>query len=181
MEDLIPFLLFIIVGILSAMGKVKKEKKKKQRVKARRRNGLVARIHAWLTDLQKRIQIQSEKAPKGIREWEQLIGRSQLERTQPLPYDDALGDIDRDAVKKTPAPLPKATVSATSPQPHMPIEPPEKPNMMAVEPPRMAKTARRKPIPSTLPRSRSGLRTAIVWSEILGPPIALRDPFGDNR
>jgi hypothetical protein len=53
--------------------------------------------------------------------------------------------------------------------------------MVAAEPPLVAIKARRTPIPSVLPTSRSDLRQAIVWSEILGPPIALRDPFENHR
>jgi hypothetical protein len=63
----------------------------------------------------------------------------------------------------------------------MPSQPPEKPDMMAVDPPRMSVKGRRKTITNVLPTSRSDLRQAVVWSEILGPPIALRDPFRQNR
>jgi hypothetical protein len=181
MEELIPFLLFAIFGILSAIAKVKKDKKKKKRSKAHGREGLAVRIHAWLTDLQKRIETQSKKAPKGKFDWEQLIDRSQLKSTDTTPHDDALADMGLDTVKQAPSPLPKATPAVTSPPPHKPIQSSEKPDTMAVDIPRMMKKARRKPIPRALPTSRSDLRQAVVWSEILSPPIALRDPFGDHR
>lgn len=181
MEELIPFLLFIIVGVLSVIGKVKKGKKKKQSAKVLGREGLAARIHTWLADLQKRIETQSQKAPKGTLDWEQLIDRSQSESTHPVPYDDALEDIDFDAAKETPSPLPKTTPITTPPQPRTPVQPSEKPTMMAVETPRMTIKANRQPIPTVLPKDRAGLRQAVIWSEILGPPIALRDPFRDHR
>jgi hypothetical protein len=181
MEELIPFILFVIFGILSVIGKVKKDKKKKRRAKAQGRRGLAVRIHNWLTDLQKRIETQSKKAPKGQFDWEQLIGGSQLQRTQTTPRDDALEDIDLDTAIQTPSPPPKATPVATSPPPYRPQKPSEKPDMVAVEPPLMTIKTRREPIPSVLPTDRAGLRQAVVWSEILGPPIALRDPFRDKR
>jgi hypothetical protein len=181
MEELIPFLLFVIFGILSAVGKIKKNKKKKIGAKARGRQGLAARIHAWLTDLQQRIEAQSKNAPKGTFDWEQLIGRSDLKGPDNPPLDDAHDDIDLDPVEETPSPLPEAAPAAASPAPRMPTRLLEKPDTMAVEPPRMAIKPGRKPVPSVLPTSRSGLRQAIVWSEILGPPIGLRDPFRDNR
>jgi hypothetical protein len=180
MEELIPFLLFVIFGILSVIGKVRKNKKKRRSATARERQGLAVRIHAWLTDLQQRIEAQSKKAPKGQFDWEQLIGRSDLKGPD-TPPDEAPADIDLDTVKKTPSPRPKARPTATSPPPHMPTRPLEKPERMAVDIPRMTIKAERKPMPSVLPTSRSGLRQAIVWSEIIGPPIALRDPFGDHR
>jgi hypothetical protein len=181
MEELIPFLLFVIFGILSVIGKVRKDKKKRKRANARGREGLVVRIHTWLTDLQQRIEAQSKKAPKGQFDWQQLIDGSQLKRTDTPPHDDAREAIDLDTAKETPSPLPKATPMATSPPPHLPTQPSEKPDMVAAEPPLVAIKARRTPIPSVLPTSRSDLRQAIVWSEILGPPIALRDPFENHR
>jgi len=180
MENIIPFLLFVIFGILSTIAKVKKDKKKKKSANGRGREGLAVRIHAWLTDLQKRIETQSKKAPKGKFEWEQLMDRSQLKTTDTPPHDDTLEDIDLEPVKETPSP-PKATPIEAPSQQHTPIEPSEKPDLMAVEIPRMTIKARRKTTPSVLPTSRSDLRQAVVWSEILGPPIALRDPLRDNR
>jgi hypothetical protein len=181
MEELIPFILFVIIGILSAIGKVKKDKKKRKSPKTRGRQGLAVRIHAWLTDLQKRIEAQSKKAPKGTFDWKQLMEGSQLEPTDTIPHGDVLEEIDLDTVKETPSPLPRVTPNKPSPPPHMPIQPSEKPDLMAVDIPQMTVKAKRKTILSVLPTSPSDLRQAVVWSEILGPPIALRDPFRDNR
>jgi hypothetical protein len=181
MEELIPFLLFVIFGILSAVGKVRKDKKKRKSSNARRRQGLAARIHAWLTDLQQRIEAQSKNAPKGTFDWEQLIGRSDLKGPDTPPLDDAREEIDLDPFKEPPSPLPEAAPAAASPPPHMPTQPLEEPDMPAVDIPRMPIKPRRKPIPGVLPTNRADLRLAIVWSEILGPPIALRDPFRDHR
>jgi hypothetical protein len=180
MEELILFLFFVIFGILSAIAKVRKDKKKSKSANARGREGLAVRIRAWLIDLQQRIETQSKKAPKGTFDWEQLIDGSKLTHTDTTPHDEAREDIDLDTVKETPSPLPEAAPAAASPPTRMPTQPLEKPDMMAFEPPRMAIKPRRKPVPSVLPTSRSDLRQAIVWSEILGPPIALRDPFKDN-
>ena len=181
MEELIPFLLFVIFGIISVIGKVKKIKKKKQGTKARGREGLAVRIHAWLTDLQKRIETQSKKAPKGKLDWEQLIGRSQLESTHTIPTDDALEDVYLEATEQTPSPVPKAKPLRVSPPPHVLKKSSDKSKMMGVETPRMPKKDRRRPTPTVLPTDRSSLRLAVVWSEILGPPISLRDPFRDTR
>jgi hypothetical protein len=181
MEELIPFLLFTIFVVLSVIGKVKRGKKKHKSAKAIDREGLAVRIHTWLTDLQKRIETQTQKAPKGILDWEKLIGRSQSEGAHPVPYDDGREDMDLDAAKETPSPLPKTAPIATPPQPRMSIGPSERPTTMAVETPRMPIKARRKPMSTMLPTDRAGLRQAVIWSEILGPPIALRDPFRENR
>ena len=180
MENLIPFILFVIVGILSAIGKMRKVKKKKN-TDVRKPRGLTGRIQAWLTDLRQRIETQSRKAPKGQFDWEQLIGRSGLKTAETTAHDDAFEDMDLDTVQETPSPRPNATPLVTPPPPHMPSQPPEKPDMMAVDPPRMSVKGRRKTITNVLPTSRSDLRQAVVWSEILGPPIALRDPFRQNR
>jgi hypothetical protein len=134
-----------------------------------------------LVDLQERIQTQPKKNQKGTLDWDQLIGRSQIETTQPIPHDDARDDMTLDEVKETPSTLPEAKPFAASSQPHMSLKASEKPDMMAVEPSGMAIKARRKLIPSVLTASRSDLRQAVVWSEILGPPIALRDPSRGNR
>jgi hypothetical protein len=181
MEELVPFLLFVVFGILSVLGKVRKDKKKRKRAKVQGRQGLAVRIHAWLTDLQKRIEAQSKKAPKGTFDWEQLIDGSRLKRTDTAPHDDARADIDLDPVEETPSPLSKPAPVGASPHSHMPTKPLDKPDMTAVDIPRMTIKAERKPISSVLPTSRSDLRQAVVWSEIIGPPIALRDPFGDQR
>jgi hypothetical protein len=155
--------------------------KEKQSAKVRGREGLAVRIHAWLTDLKKRIDTQSKNAHKGKLEWERLIDRSQPASTHSASYDDALEDIDFDAAIKTPSPLPKAKPFEKLTQPHMPTKPSEKPQMMAVETPRKQAEAGRKPCQTVLPTDRFGLQQAVIWSEILGPPIALRDPFRDNR
>lgn len=177
MEDLIAFLFFIIVGIFSVLGKVKKKQKEKQRANARGRGGLTGWLHAWLIDLQKRIETQSKKRPKGSFDWEQITGESQQEQTPTIPFDDASELMGLDVAGEIVSPLPKAQALAPSPRLRMP----EKPQGQAVDTPQMPQIVRRKPMPSMLLMNRSRLRQAVVWSEILGPPIALRDPFRESR
>lgn len=181
MEDLIQFLLFIGVGLLLAIGKMQSKKKKKRGAKARESEGLTTRINAWLTSLQKHIETQSKKTAGVKTGWEQLIGGSRPVRPQTDPSDGTIEDVDLGAGETTPSPPPRTAPTAPPPQPHLSIRPAENPTSPAIEIPQRPPTVRRKPNQAVLPMQRTGLRQAVVWSEILGPPVALRDPFGDNR
>ena len=180
MEELIPLILFVIFSILSAVGKARSNKKKKKQPTAQRRKGLVERFITWVFALQKRIEEQSKKNPKGELDWEDLLGRSKPQRPDARPPGEAHQDTDLNPFKGTYSPPPKARPAARSTSPYEARQQLDKKDMEAADTPRVNLKAKKNSM-GILPTSRADLRQAIVWSEIIGPPVALRDPFGDHR
>lgn len=192
MEDLIPFLIFIIVGILSVVAKSKARKKKKQGQPPKKGGDLITRLNAFLTDVQKRLEAQSQAGTPGAQSgWEQLLGRPRPGAARPLPgKEESLDDLVLEETDIPPAPPgPKPIRRHTM----LLVEPEKKPGRRLADAPRPAARARQTPTapapapqpearatgsppPAAAPKTRAGLRRAVVWSEIIGPPMALRDP-----
>lgn len=190
MEDFLPILFFIIVGILTAVGKSKARKKKKQGSPPKKGGDLITRLNAFLTDVQKRMEAQSKAGPStGQGGWEQVLGKIRPGATRPVPHEEESLD---DLVLKEPV-IPPAPSEPKPIRRHtmLLVEPEIKPGRPKAAAPRPAARVRKAPPapmpqpaapamagppPSTISRTRAGLRQAVIWSEIIGPPVALRDP-----
>ena len=190
MEDFLPFLLFIIVGILSIVGKSMARKKKKQGAPPKKGGDLITRLNAFLTDVQKRMEAQSKAgAPGGQSGWEQVMGRTRPGAARPAPYEEeSLDDLVLEETDITPAPPEPRPIRRHT---MLLVEPEKKPGRPRAAAPRPAARAKAMPPapmpepaaqamggppPAAVPKTRAGLRKAVIWSEIIGPPVALRDP-----
>lgn len=160
MEDLIPVLIFVffvlsaVVKKIAAMGKKASLKGSPSQQKPSVLGDLIQQIKQQMAEM-----AEAQKSAKPP------------EKSPPV----------RGARKRSPvAPVRSSQVPA-QPKPKKSSKPP-----VAAEPDRAVKKSAPPPVvkpvpspPSALPSLDSGmsLRNAVIWSEILGPPLALRDPL----
>jgi hypothetical protein len=175
MENFIP-LIVILIFIISIVSRIKGAQKPKSGAGPAPSGDLGTKLRAFFSEIQQKLEEQAPSGPSGRSRWERLSTADQT-RLPPLPDDEmSLDDLELayEEAQPTPAPVKKKPL-----RPAMPLTPP----------------------PEELPRSDSGrpgpctpkplyakeapcpefLRRAVVWSEILGPPVALRDFFQNRR
>jgi Sec-independent protein translocase protein TatA len=174
MDNLIT-LIFIIIAVLSIFGKI--QPKKKADTASSNAGGWMAKVNAYLTDLQNKMEQQAKANTSDSSGWDELV--------EDVEEDDSVYDsdeysledlvLDEDepypAVKKKPPapPLVKASVRPLD-RAEAIVEAQQQPAMRAG-----------KTVSLTAGTKRQDLRKAIILSEILGPPVALRDQSGHQR
>lgn len=174
MDNLIT-LIFIIIAVLSLLGKI--QPKKKAGTASSNTGGWMERLNAYLTDLQNKIEQQAKANNSNASGWDELVDDTDDDIDEYDADEYSLEDlvleedVPRPAVKKEPrVPSPvKASVRPQDPATAMPA---------AQAQPGMGAGKSMGPI---LESNRKDLRRAIIWSEILGPPLALRDQTGHQR
>jgi len=195
MDNLIP-ILFLLIFIISIVSKLKPKKRTGAGAgeKPARSGSLVGRLNTFLADVQKKLEEEAAAARRqgrgsdaDLSEWSQLVDAEDVEVRQGQTPDDSLEDLVLEEV--APVTVPRPTRRPTPPpvrtttleryqRPPIPqrLTRPAPPAQPAPQSARRAGT-----VPEPAKRvSRAALRRAIVWSEILGPPVALRDPGGDR-
>jgi hypothetical protein len=168
MENLFP-LIFIVIALLSIIGKLKKRPRAPE-TKASE-VGWIQKLNALLADVQQRLQQPPQDGASGQSPWERLLKGADLSGSQPdgpaardvEPVADAVTGSPRPARNRPMAPV-RATVAARMDK--------TAPVVTAVRTPAAAFA---KGSVSSLRGRRADLRNAVVWSEILGPPVALKD------
>lgn len=177
MEDLITVFMIIIIAIWSVLSKIRAKRKAASKAKPPDKAGLVTKLHAFFDDIQKRIEQQAKQGDKDSTGWEQLLGRSKTERSQTDYEEESLEDLileydEPPAVRKEPpAPPPRrAVLRRPDPIKRVPSDTGMQPGLDA-----------QKPTSTRMFTDRSELHRAVIWSEILGPPVALKDPYGNHR
>jgi hypothetical protein len=171
MENLFP-LIFIVIALISIINKTKKRPKPARDTKAPEA-GWVQKLNAMLADIQQRLQQAPQGGASGPSPWERLLKGVEVPGSQPDAQAAAGDEPALEALKTATRPariLPVASERATAVR-------------MDKTPP--AATAFQTPAASLekvsvrpVPGSRADLRKAVIWSEILGPPVALKDkPF----
>lgn len=173
MENLITVIIILLIAFVSIIRKISAKQAQKQSSGSPAQAGLMGRINAFINEIQQRIEEQQarEDSPSAD-EWQQLMEEGAPSRRYQEALDDQIMeggfDIDDHPEEITPTRRPEAK-PMPSPQP------PSPPAM----PPARAKADLGIPLlGSTM--SGANLRRAIIWSEILGPPVALREPGGDR-
>ena len=177
MDNLIT-LIFIIIAVLSLLGKI--QPKKKTKTESSSTGGWVERLNTYLTDLQNKMEQQANSDNSNASGWDELMDEAD--------EDDDLYDPDEysleDLVLEEETPQPRLSVKKEPAAPS-PVSAPARPSDQATATP---------PAPSPQPtlrashtmgailaKNRQDLRKAIIWSEILGPPVALKDQTGQRR
>lgn len=167
--DNIFTLIVIIIAVVSVIGKMQAQQKKG--AEPSDSGGLIAKLSTFFTDIQRKIDEQSKGSTTGSSPWSQLSGGSQTDT-----HDDTLEDLVLDEEQAHPLPEkmpPPQPVGARRKRF-------EKKQILPDAPPRPAlRTA--KSTYSIVNTNRAELRRAVVWREILGPPVALRDQLSDRR
>ena len=174
MDNIVTLIvIFIVIG--SIVRKFKAQQKAKQGTTPPD-GGWLTKLKAALADIQRQIEQQSKDRTTGASGWDQLLDGGDPYSTQPDADEAALDDL---------------VFEEAQTQPHPKKMPPAAP--VRAQTIRSDKTqvvpgvTRRKAVhagqPSCAPMavSRADLRKAVIWAEILGPPVALRDQRGGRR
>ena len=166
MENLFP-LIFIVIALISIIGQIKKRSKPPGAAKASQ-VGWMQKLNTMLAELQQRLQQPPQGGAPGPSPWERLLKGSGLPDSPP----DVPAAI-RDEVQEVKSASRPARVRPVVPG-RAPAAGRDKIPPVATAPPTLvASVAKGSATP--LPRSRADLRKAVIWSEILGSPVALRD------
>ena len=164
MENLITVIIFLII-FFSVINQIKKSQP------GGKNEGLVARINTYLTDLQRKLEQQTGTKSSDGFEWDRLIDEEELVHTR----EDSLNDLVLPEKKQPPKPPTPARRKTDRPQKSRSEKRPTTEIKC-----RSGRSSRRWAMVETA-KNRARLRQAIVWSEILGPPVGLKDPRGNRR
>ena len=174
MDNIITLIvIFIVLGSITR--KLKTRQKAKQGATPPD-GGWLTKLKAALADIQRQIEQQSNGRTNSASGWDQLLRGGQPYSSQP------------DADEAAPDALVFEEV-LTQPHPDkMPPAAPGRAQTIRSDNTRIVPgVTRRKAVhagqPSCATRavSRADLRKAVIWAEILGPPVALRDQRGGRR
>jgi hypothetical protein len=170
MDNIITLIvIFIVLG--SMIRKLKARQKAKQGATSKGANW-ITKLNAFLADIQRQIEQQSKGRSSGASGWDHLLDGGEPYRSQPDADEAALDDRVFEEVPTQPRPKkmpPAAPVRAQTSRSD-----------------KVPGVTRRRAVhagqPSCAPMavSRAGLRQAVIWAEILGPPVALRDGRGNG-
>ncbi|MGD8836728.1 MAG: hypothetical protein PVJ19_17435 [Desulfobacteraceae bacterium] len=171
MDDIIK-LIVIVIAILSLAGKFKAKQHKANRPKPQKTGGWITKLNAYLEEMQKRVEQQA--GPSETPEQDDMDAPGISDKH--TAADDELGDLELELVEEPEQPKTKKVPEAIKVRQGAPTEPQLAPDTLQTARVRLSKRRRFK-----LPANPSDLRTAVIWSEIIGPPLALRDQRSDNR
>ena len=171
MENIVTLILIFIV-LWSISRKFKAQQKTKQGATSKGGNW-ITRFNAFLADIQRKVEQQSKDRTTGASGWDQFLDDSE-EFGSPSDVDEAAMDdlVFEEAQTLThPKKMPPAAPvrARTTPADKTRFDP-------GVQ--RRKALHAGKPSYASMAVSRAELRKAVIWSEILGPPVALRDQRG---
>jgi hypothetical protein len=186
MDDIIKFIV-IVIAILSLVGKFKAKQHKTKRPKPQKTGGWITKLNAYLEEIQKSVEQQADpsKAPEqddpeqddmDAAAWRALMEKDTAAISAKHSADDELGDLELELVEEPEQPKTKKVPEAIKVRQDAPTEPQLVPDALQTALVRPPKRRRFK-----LPANPTDLRTAVIWSEIIGSPVALRDQRYDNR
>jgi len=169
--DTFVTVVFIIIAILSVISNARKQAAGKtgRAAKARPSTGLITRLNEAFAELRKKMEARARQAKQtrdGHSQWDLLI-ESDAEAVAPEESSPVVEDLPEPPSRKPPAP-PRASRAAE--------KPPKEAEKTVAPIPAPKQRAARKP---GIVLNRAQLRKAVIWSEIIGPPVALRDRSGD--
>jgi len=136
----------------------------------------ITRLNAFLADIQRKIEQQSKDRTTGASGWDQFLDDGE-EFGSPSDADEAA--LDDLVFEEAQTPL--------HPKKMPPAAPVRAQTIRSDKTQVVPGVTRRKAVhagqPSCAPMavSRADLRKAVIWAEILGPPVALRDQRGGRR
>ena len=164
MDNIVTLIvIFIVLG--SIVRKFKAQKKAKQGATPPD-GGWLTKLKAALADIQRQIEQQAKGRTGGASGWDQFLDGGEPYSSQP--------DADEAQTQPHPKKMP-------------PAAPVRAQTIRSDKTQVVPDVTRRKAVhagqPSCAPMavSRADLRKAVIWAEILGPPVALRDQRGGRR
>ena len=166
MEDLITILLFLGITVFTIIRKVSSKQKAGNKAKSTappKQGSLAFKINEFIAKVQERIEAETGQGPSTSAQWRELMDDGMVSLQKP----ETLEDLIVEEIVEPPTQPKRSTT-------RIPSTPRRK--MSPVEPPSVPVTASQATLQANqLPRNSSDLRKAVVWAEIIGPPVALKD------
>ena len=165
MNDIIT-LIVVIITVVSAISRIKTRQKPKAGAKPVTGGELGNKLKAFFAEIQHRLEEQAPGGPSGAGRWDSLrYGGNAGEPSQPS-YELSLEDLELEEGEPPAAPSKKPPAGPAGVQsgPAAAASDYSAPAPCESDP----LAGRAAPCPEFM-------RRAVVWSEILGPPVALRD------
>ncbi len=170
MEDLFVLIVFVIIVTGSAILNKLKAKLKKQQVATPQAGGLIVKLNALINAIARQIEQQGADRNTGDSDRDQILDGGE---TFSLTSDADEQPVDDWMVEEeVPQPRLKRRSPASPVRAHT-IES-DRTQFVPDTPRRQAMHAGKSSC-TFMAASRADLRNAVIWSEILGPPVALRD------
>ena len=166
MDDIIT-LIIVIITVVSAITSIRSKQKPKSGAKQAPGGELGTKLKAFFAEVQRGFEEQTSKSPSGASRWERLQNAGQSKAPPARSYELSPDDLELEEEKPPAAParrMQQHRPAGTRPKPE--AAPPVHPAHGPCAPEPLA--VKGAPCPEFLQR-------AVVWSEILGPPVALRD------
>ncbi len=173
--DNIVTLIVIFIALWSIFSKIK-AKQKTKRGATSLSGGWVSKLNAFLTDLKNKIEQQAKESTTGASGWDQFLDDGEEYSSQADVDEAALEDLMFEEAEAPPRPenmppaVPVRAQATRADKTQFVPGVPRRKGLHAGQPPCTSITV-----------SRAELRKAVIWSEILGPPVALRDQRGGRR
>jgi hypothetical protein len=176
--DNIITLIVVIITILSVAGKIRGKSKKAKTPKSQGSNGWIAKLNTYFDEIRKSVEQQGEPSMEldqdemGASTWRALMERGTVSVSAGHPGDDEddLGDLELEFVEEPETPKTKKVPKSPRISAHAPLEPQVGTDALQPALERVRKLRR-----FNLPLNPTELRRAVIWSEIIGPPVSLRD------
>jgi hypothetical protein len=164
-------LIVIIIAVLSVFSKLKGKQKTQPG------GAWVTKLRTFLTDIQRKIEQQSKDHTAGASGWDQLLDSSETFKSpsdadEAAPDDQVLVEAETQPPAKRMPPEAPVRIQKTLPSDTTQLVPAAQ-RRKALHAGKRSHTFRA--------AGRADLRKAVIWSEILGPPIALRDRRSGRR
>jgi hypothetical protein len=170
MENIVT-LIVIIIAVLSIFSKLKVKQKTQPG------GAWITKLRVFLTDIQRKIEQQSKDHTAGASGWDRLLDsgetfRSPSDTDEEAPDDQVLVEVETQPATKRMSPEASVRIQQNSPSDTTQLVPAAQ---------RRKALHAGKPSHTFMAVDRSDLRKAVIWSEILGPPMALRDQHKGRR
>jgi hypothetical protein len=170
MENIVT-LIVIMIAVLSLLYKLKVKRKTQPG------GSWVRKFRVFLTDIQRKIEQPPKNQTAGASGWDRLLDNGEAFRSPPDADENALDDQVLLEAETQPV---MRRIPPEAPVRIQQISPPDTTqSSLAARRPKALRTG--KPSHTFMAASRADLRKAVIWSEILGPPMALRDQHNGRR
>jgi len=173
MENIILIFIIVVIALVSVARKIASKQTTKQGDGTPAAVGWASKLNTFINDIQQRVEAQQpQESPTDANQWRELMEEDAPSRRQQMAMDDLIMEDEFDIDDH-----PEVRTSKRRPEAE-PMPSPQPPSVPAM-PPAKAKADLRIPLlGSTM--GGANLRRAVIWSEILGPPVALKKPGGDR-
>ena len=170
MDDIIT-LIIVIITVVSAIGRIRSKQLSKSGAKPASSGELGTKLKAFFAEIQRGFEQQASKSPSGTSRWERLQHAGQSKERPAQSYELSLDDLELEEERPPAAPARKPPVRPAEAKPQPKAAAPDHPAPESCSPEPLAVRGAACP---------EFLRRAVVWSEILGPPVALRNTPWDR-